>query len=96
MKGVQKREREVERHLVQEMAKLGIECIKWVPDQLPGMPDRLCLLPGGMVLWIELKTKGGRLSEIQKYRHQWLRSQGHEVKVIWSSEQVDELIESMS
>ena len=90
------RERDVESYLVKKMAGLGIQCVKYVPDQLPGMPDRLCLLPGGMVLWVELKTKGGRLSELQKYRHQWLRSLGHQVEIVWNKEQVDELIKSMS
>ena len=89
------RERDVESYLVKQMAGHGIQCVKYVPDQLPGMPDRLCLLPGGRVLWVELKTKGGRLSELQKYRHQWLRKLGHEVRVVWSREQVDELIESI-
>ena len=60
------------------------------------MPDRMILLPGSRILWVELKTKGGALSEIQKLRHRELRSRGHDVVVVWSKEQVDELVQSLS
>lgn len=73
------------------MYRLGIDCVKYVPDQLPGMPDRMLLLPQGRVAWVELKTDGGRLSEIQKYRHAWLKGIGHTVYVVWNKEQVDAL-----
>ena len=85
------RERDVERYLRRKMYGLGIDCVKYVPDQLPGMPDRMLLLPQGRVAWVELKTTGGRLSEIQKYRHAWLKGIGHTVYVVWNKEQVDAL-----
>lgn len=87
------REREVEKYLCREMYKIGVDCIKFVPDQLTGMPDRMVLLPGGRVAWVELKTDGGRLSEIQKYRHAWLRGLGHDVYVVWSKEQAAALVD---
>ena len=90
------RERDVEKYLVKEMYKLGYDCIKFVPDQLPGMPDRMVLLHDGRVLWVELKTDGGRLSEMQKYRHVWLRNLGHEVCVVWNKEQVDALADMIN
>ena len=89
------REREVEKYLCKEMHKIGYDCIKFVPDQLPGMPDRLVLLENGRVLWVELKTDGGRLSAVQKYRHAHLVSQGHNVIVIWNKDQVDALVKEM-
>ena len=90
------REREVEKYLVGRIEKeFGWPVHKFVPDQAPGMPDRVVLLPGSRVLWVELKTKGGRLSELQKYRHAALRHAGHEVVVVWSKEQADDLIEEL-
>lgn len=89
------RERDVEKYLVQEMEKLGLACIKFVPEQLPGMPDRMVLLEDGRVMWVELKTKGGRLSAIQKYRHEWLRKQGHGVWIVWDRGQVDAMVREM-
>ena len=89
---VQMREREVERHLVEEMEKLGLRCDKFVPDQLPGMPDRIVLLPDRRVIWVETKKpKGGRVAELQKYRHAMLRKAGHEVVIVWTKEEADAL-----
>ena len=59
------------------------------------MPDRMVLQPDRRVLWIELKTEGGRLSEIQKYRHEELRRLGQDVRVVCNKEQVDELVEEI-
>lgn len=85
------RERDVESYLKRALWKIGVDCLKFVPEQAPGMPDRMVLLDDGRVLWVELKTDGGRLSEIQKYRHAWLTKLGHDVRVVWNKQQADEL-----
>ena len=89
------RESEVEGYLKRRLCGLGIDCVKYVPDQLPGMPDRMLLLPDGKVMWVELKTDGGRVSPLQMYRHAWLRKLGHDVRVVWDKQQVDELVEEI-
>lgn len=89
---VRVREASVEKHLVDGLDKLGYPCVKFIPDNRRGMPDRVVLLPFGRVVWIELKTTGGVLSEIQKYRHSELRKLGQEVEVVWTIEQADKLI----
>jgi hypothetical protein len=91
------REREVEGYLTGQLkSKLGLACMKFLPDNRNGMPDRLILLPGCKVLWVELKTVGGTLSPIQKLRHEELRRLGHRVVVVWDKLQADELVEELS
>lgn len=46
---------------------------------LSGFPD-LMLLKDGEVRFIEVKGKGGKLSELQKYRHEQLKKQGFNVE----------------
>jgi hypothetical protein len=46
-----------------------------------GTPDVLVVGQGGRVLWIETKTKEGRLSPAQREMHARLRALGHEVRV---------------
>jgi hypothetical protein len=87
------RERNIENYLRHHLVELGIKCIKFIPDHANGMPDRLILLPKGRVIWVELKTDNGRLSEIQKYQHEILRGQGQEVVVVWNKEQAGELLD---
>jgi len=89
------RERTVENHLINGLKSIGLPCVKFIPDLLKGMPDRMILLPDGKVLWVELKTNGGRLEPIQELRHKWLRSIGHDVSVVWSTEEADALIEEI-
>ena len=86
------RERSVEKHLVDGLKKIGVPCVKFIPDSMKGMPDRIILLPFGRVIWCELKTKGGRLEPIQEARHRELRRAGQQVEVVWSTEDADKLI----
>ena len=90
------RERDVERSLVLALRKQKVTVVKFIPDGMTGMPDRLILLPDSRVIWVELKTEGGRLSEIQKYRHEELKKMGQHVEVVWNKEQVAALAEKIS
>ena len=93
---VKTRERDVEFYLVSRLNAVGIPCIKFVPDGKVGMPDRLVILPDRRVLWIELKTSGGRLEEIQKLQHKRLQGLGHDVRVVWSRDDVDALVDEVT
>ena len=69
--------------------------MKFIPDDMNGMPDRLILVPNNMCVWVELKTKGGKLEPLQKYMHAKLRVAGQSVYVVWTKAQVDECIEEI-
>lgn len=56
-------------------------CYKFVSPGNPGVPDRLILLPGGRILFVELKTPGGKLSNIQSWRIQEMRERDADVRV---------------
>ena len=64
-----KMEKDIERYLVREVKKMGGQCLKWVSPGSDGVPDRIILLPGGHIWFVELKDDRGRLSALQKY---WL------------------------
>lgn len=49
-----------------------------------GCPDLVVCLPRGRVLWLEVKTESGRLSEAQEVMHADLRDLGHAVFVVRS------------
>lgn len=91
------REREVERHLRQKVEAHGGECKKFIPDQDPGYPDRIVMLPGGVLVWVETKKpKGGRVEPLQKLRHKELRALGQRVEVVWTKEQADALVAELT
>ena len=86
------REKRVEKYLRGKVLSLGLLYLKFLPDLDPGMPDRIITLPESRVVWVELKRpKGGRVAELQKYRHRQLREQGHQVEIVWSEEDADAL-----
>ena len=58
-----------------------VRSIKMKLDHDAFWPDRLFILPGGDVLWIEFKAPGGVLSPGQDGRINWLASVGHDVEV---------------
>jgi hypothetical protein len=89
-------EGKVERYLVKRLARIGLDCKKFIPDYDNGMPDRVILLPDRRVIWVELKTDGGVLSDLQKYCHARLKASGHDVRVVWNKEQADNLIEELA
>lgn len=61
-------ERDIERALVGTVKRHGGLCLKWVCPGWAGVPDRIVLLPGGRIVFVELKRpEGGRLSELQKW-----------------------------
>jgi hypothetical protein len=50
----------------------------------PGLPDLIIALPGGRTVWLELKSKGGRMSPEQTLVINQLLLLGHEVHIVRS------------
>ena len=86
-------EKMIERYLCDSVKQMGGVCLKYSNAGMVGYPDRICLLSGGVVFWVELKSKDGRLNEVQKIRIRQLRGMGHTVNVCRSKEDVDEVLE---
>ena len=86
-------EKMIERYLCDSIKQMGGVCLKYSNAGMVGYPDRICLLSGGVVFWVELKSKDGGLNEVQKIRIRQLRGMGHTVNVCRSKEDVDEVLE---
>lgn len=80
-------EKDIERQLRQAIEKRGGLCLKWVCPGWSGVPDRIVLLPGARVYFVETKRpKGGKLSALQRKWHEWLARLGFSYWVIWTEE----------
>jgi hypothetical protein len=90
------RERSAEAKLRDGVKKrLGGLALKLTPT-VSGIPDRLAILPGGKVVFIELKREsGGVVSEIQKVQHDRLRAKGHDVVVLRGTKEVEAWLAEM-
>lgn len=81
------RENRVEGTLRKEVKARGGWAIKLLPS-VSGLPDRLVLLPGGRLLFIELKSPTGTVEPHQTVIHRRLRTLGFEVLVLSSPDAV--------
>lgn len=86
-------ERDVEKYLVRRVKQLGGRCIKLHTAYEEGLPDRMVLLPAGVMFFVELKRRAGVLSPMQKAQHRSLRKLGQRVYTPYSKLEVDEVLE---
>ena len=77
-----------ERLLNAEVKKLGGWAVKVPAAFISGLPDRLVLLPGGHLYFVEMKSEGKKPSPIQKVVHKKLKRLGFEVWIIDTKEKV--------
>lgn len=89
-------EKQVEAKLVAGIKKRGGQAVKFVSPASVGWPDRLVLLPGGRVVFVELKTSKGRLSKMQEHRLGQLRGLGMAVEVLHGDDEVKEFLDGIA
>ena len=76
------REKQVEQALVKAVRKRGGIALKFVSPAFDGMPDRLVLMMGGHMAFVEVKAPGMKLRPLQASRHRLLRKLGFRVYVL--------------
>jgi len=84
------KESEIENHFVWAVEMIGGRAWKFQSPSNRGVSDRIACLPDGTTWFVELKTKGGRLSELQKIFEAQMESLGQNHIVLWSKDQVDD------
>jgi len=72
---------------------LGGKAYKWVSPAHIGVADRIVVLPGGVVWFVEVKAAKGRLSPLQKLFAADMARLGQQYTCVWSKEDVDELLQ---
>ena len=85
-------EKVLEAELRERCKALGWMCIKLTSQYQRGLPDRLILMPGGRVCFVEIKTTGKKPTALQKLTHERLRALGYRVEVVDTTESLDNLI----
>jgi hypothetical protein len=88
------REKIIEQYLVQQCKAQRWECWKLTSPARRGVPDRLIILPG-MVAFVEVKSPKGRLTLLQEKVLRRLKDKGQTTAVVYSKEQVDELVKTL-
>jgi len=96
-----KTERELEHEIMGLLIKLKILPVK-IPNEstykhfggyiLHGIPDLIIILPTGRIFWVELKRKGGILSDYQKIAHKILAAKKQTVYIVHSLAEICDVL----
>lgn len=76
------RESEIEKILVREVKRLGGRAYKWTSPGNDGVPDRIVIFPDKRPIFVELKTKTGKLTALQRVQINNLTALGQAVEVV--------------
>jgi hypothetical protein len=88
-------ERDVERRLKRGIDRLGGLCLKWVSPGKAGVPDRIVILRGPTIWFVELNTERGKLTPLQAAMQQSLRALGCNVVTLYGPADVDRFVASL-
>lgn len=87
-------ESEIERKLIKPIRALGGLCLKLECPGYTGMPDRMILLPGGVIRFVETKQPGKKERARQRLVHGVLRLLGFVVySTVDSTTKIDMIVE---
>lgn len=81
------RETRVEAEFTSQVKRLGGWAIKILPS-VSGLPDRMAIMPGGRVIFVELKAPTGTVKPHQTVVHQRLATLGCPVLVLKNPDEV--------
>ena len=86
------REKLIEQKLVRAVKAAGGIAVKFVSPGYDGMPDRLILLTGGKIAFVEVKAHGMKPRPLQTHRHGMLKRLGFKVYVIDDEVQIQPML----
>lgn len=89
------KEKIVENHFVWAVERIGGKTYKFTSPRRKGVADRIACLPDGSTWFVELKTKGGRLSALQKMFMSDMALLNQNYACLWTTEQIDEFIKTL-
>lgn len=84
------KESEIENYFKWAVERVGGKTYKFTSPSHRGVADRIACLPNGATWFVELKTKGGRLSELQKIFAADMAKLNQNYTTLWTKEQVDQ------
>ena len=89
------REKEIERNFTLMVKQAGGLALKFVSAGMNGMPDRLVLLPGGHMAFVEVKAPGKVPRPLQEARHRMLRRLGFKVYLLDAVDQIGGILDAI-
>ena len=87
----------VESHLKILIDESGGMCVKLSPMNYVGIPDRMVLLPGGRLVFVECKKpKGGKIAKMQGWWRDKLIGLGFEHRYVFTKDEAKQVVEEFT
>lgn len=93
---VKMREKALEHKFVTETKCVGGLALKFVSPGFDGVPDRIVLLRGGKIGFVEVKAPEKKPRPLQTARHRLLRRLGFKVFVLDDEKQITHIIDEIA
>jgi len=88
-------EKKIEQKLIKAVRQEGGVCWKFTSPRTAGVPDRIVLMPGGRIAFVEVKAPGEKPRKLQLSRHRLLRRLGFQVYVLDALEDIEKIIKEV-
>ena len=89
------REKTIEQKFRAAVKAAGGLALKFASPGFDGVPDRLALLPGGRMAFVEVKASGKKPRPLQLARHRQLRQLGFRVYVLDDEGQIGGMVDEI-
>ena len=89
------KEKIIEKKLVKTVKEAGGIAPKLICPGFDGMPDRIVLLPGGRMGFVEVKAPGKVPRPLQEARHRMLRRLGFQVYLLDAVDQIGGILDAI-
>jgi hypothetical protein len=89
------RENQIEKRLVREVKAAGGLAPKFISPGMDGMPDRLVLLPGRRIAFVETKGEGEVMRPLQIKRKRQLEQLGFRVYCVDDARMIGGLVDEI-
>lgn len=89
------REKIIEQKFTAAVRTAGGLALKFASPGFDGVPDRIALLPGGRMAFVEVKAPGKKPRPLQEARHRLLRRLGFKVYVLDDVGQIGGIIDEI-
>ena len=89
------KEKVIEQRLRKAVIQRGGLCLKFVSPSFDGVPDRIILMPNGIMAFAEMKATNGKMRPLQKSRKRQLEKLGFRVYCIDSFEKIGGVLDEI-
>ena len=88
-------EKDIEKWMKDKIKNQGGLFMKWVSPGNDGVPDRIAIMPGGAIYFVELKTDKGNTKKTQDWQIERLKKLGCDVRVVKGMAEAERFIEEV-